>query len=48
MSGVPLHGADLAPRFCLADQFMMRGEHHGVVTCAGGHGDGCGELSHEL
>ncbi len=26
----------------------LRGEHHGVIPCAGGHGDGCGELSHEL
>ena len=26
----------------------LRGEHREVVPCAGGHGDGCGERSHEL
>ena len=25
----------------------LRGEHRGVMPCAGGHGDGCSELSHE-
>jgi len=25
----------------------LRGEHRGVVPCAGGHGDGCGGHSHE-